>query len=162
MKKYYLSIIALSVVLFGFGCDSQGDTSAAEVGDADKYARIILITDGLKNFSSDLACIMGSEKMTPFFFPDTGISFQFKKISADENNQHFAPNYSAPGVTPTTEIEDVPRTLPQWGVYEIKVLLYGEPVYTTNTFKYSGERIVEVAHGDGWALFVSTEKDSVN
>ena len=155
MTKYYRLLgMCLPVILILTGCKEQ------ESKDDSPYAKLLLMESGINNNSCELAHIIGSNKSTSFFVPNSGVMIEIKKISADDNNQYFAPNYDEPGVTANTPVDEVPRTLPQWGVYEIKISSYGEPLFFTNSFKYSGEEIVKITDGNGWALFVTTKYEN--
>ena len=61
-------------------------------------------------------------------------------------------------MTPESEWKDfVFPAKPQCGIYEISIFEYGEPVFYSNNFRYSGEDFVEIARGSGWEAVITRE-----
>jgi len=80
---------------------------------------------------------------------DTGLRISLTPLKMDENSILM---------TPESEWKDfVFPAKPQCGIYEISIFEYGEPVFYSNNFRYSGEDFVEIARGSGWEAVITRE-----
>ncbi len=151
-KNIYIALTILTcLILSGMACDDGSPTATVSQNNdqtAEK-ARFLLVCDGYSypsgNVSGNTAGMTFSARSTP-----SGVSYSARQISAAPNGKLFFRS-------PIQEKGAPVRMEPQCGTYEITVNQYGEPIFYTDSFKYSGEKLILITQGFGWRLYITTE-----